>query len=383
ELTEEDVIQSLRDGLGNNWDKYEDFTWHELFQEDTSQGTSHRILVCLDKKNTVMTNLKADLRIPVEIAIIALASSVQEELGTPHLQFVLPYKDSVYSVMFTANSYYHILKCDHDIPEGIVARLKKHALYAKSENANIKTLTLYLCSIPGGVKLEELSDSSLWKPTIDSSKITHALTVPGENNHVDEEALLQLGLALTKGNSELQRHNKATYQEMTALTLIRNRSTSFKVTFASLALAACISLVFCWGLFTGNKTLAEIQKQVNSHQVVLSQIDKLRSQKNLLVDSLYDMKPLWYNRVNWPILFTDIQKALPAKSGLEGIVIEEKTSGTLSLQFKAWVNDWKEITQLLDKLKESSLIAGVTLSEQRKNNVGKIFFHISCTIERF
>ena len=78
ELTEESVEQSLIEVLGGRRDEFLRARWHEMFSEDTRQGTEHRIFVSLFKSGHSTVQSAADTQLPLQVGLMALSHYLAE-----------------------------------------------------------------------------------------------------------------------------------------------------------------------------------------------------------------------------------------------------------------------------------------------------------------
>ena len=131
ELTDDDVEQSLVESIGAKREKYGRALWHEFFQEDTSQGTQHRVFISFSNREPSLSSFR-DISLPLETAVLALSAKLQEKRGDADFQLILSLKGCIFSMLYIGNSPFHLLRIDSDeVPENI-GRLMKHAEFGLS-----------------------------------------------------------------------------------------------------------------------------------------------------------------------------------------------------------------------------------------------------------
>jgi hypothetical protein len=385
ELSDNDVEQSVQECLGANRNKYGNALWHEFFQEDTNQGTQHRVFISfLESEELHTASPEADMRMPLESAALALATRFQEETGESDFQIILSCEKHLFSILFLGGSPYHLLRILSEDRKYAVDRLKKHAEYGLSAASKSRSLRIFLLPPSDDWLHSSLAQDPLWEPErVNPEAVFHGFAGP-ERKEDKGTMLFRYGLFLAGNDPDLVRHDRASQKEKGRIADIRDAFRLKKALLVSGILSLAVIAFFGWKLWHASVELRDIKDRAAAYQEPLAAISLYRQQKQQLIDTLQGLRPLWHLPVPWHRVFHTIISALPEQSGMDAFLVEKTRDGTLELRFKAWMKDWDRVATLQDRLNTSPLFSEVTLSDQKKNlKKGTVHFHVSCKVERF
>ncbi|MFC1584988.1 hypothetical protein ACFL5V_05530 [Fibrobacterota bacterium] len=384
-LTHEAVEQNLKECLGQKRNRFGKALWHTYFQEDTKQGTRHRVFISLTDKEQRHANFRSDLSLPVETAVLALAARAGQKTGEQNFQFIMAWRETVFSVLYMGGSPYHLLKVQAPDSEQTLERLKAHTRYLLSGSDRAKPLKVIVFAGEGC----ELAPAMGRQPDWDVMEASLDLPDAGSPSSGEGERkalyrLMHCGLALAARNPDLILHDRNTPDERLMVTNVRDLSLLVRTTAAAILLILSVTAVFGFKLYSHRNTLHDIKSRAASHEQSLNIIEGKKTERNGLADSLNLFRPLWNRPVAWHKVLGAINRALPEKSGMDGFVVEENRDGAISLQFRTWVSEWDSVTAVQKKLESSPLLSGVALSQQQKKmKKDRVVFHVTALVERF
>ncbi len=399
-VDETQVDGALAESLGARRERYGKGGWHIQFIEDTNLGSNHRVFLDLkDLKDSAGTQVGMDAALPLEVAVEALAEAVLPRCSEPNFQLLVGGSECCYSVLYVGGSPFHVLRVREAAGEKVAARLAKHREFAQSQGKGGPFRT-YLC--PGDplaaceavrALSPEIVDFGLGPAGDPAAKANKGPAKGAAAGAQDAEAgagarngdgiplYLHLGLALAASKREYADHNRVLREGR-----LRNRNVRGRSRFAA---AMVVTALLC-GLAAGAYALAirfsqseamRLSAKATAYQAQVEAIRELRSERLRLFGSLAGLKPLWSGPIPWGEVFADLEAALPAQSGVDGLQVARGAEGALALSFRAWVKDWDAVGRIERKLSESRFLEEVSISEQRKDLAsGAVVFHVSCRL---
>ncbi len=382
ELTLDSVEQSLIEVLGGRRDEFNKARWHEMFAEDTHQGTEHRVFISLFKSDSPSVHTPADAQLPLQVGLMALANHLSEVSEKPEFQFLIQTPKAVFSILVFGSSVFHTLTFQpSDDIKSDLDRLARQRDYGLQSAEVESALPLYVLA-PNAAAWQELA---LTHNNWEVIPLPSILNIEATKTAAQKVQLYcHLGLRLAQSDLELRAHNSVGSHVTRSLGYRRDKRLAIYTTL--IAALFCLLVGGFFGLRYKNlqQRLQQIDKQSDAHRPVLQKINAYRQQKSAVSDSLTQLRQLWHLPIPWDKLLLEIQNAMPRQSGIEALVVKETQKGATELQFKAWVKNWDHITGIQKRLTESPYFLNVKESEQRKNKRRHyISFNMSAEIRKF
>lgn len=400
-VDEAQVDGALAESLGSRRERYGKGGWHIQFIEDTNLGSNHRVFLDLkDAQDAAGTQGGMDAALPLEVAVEALGEAVLARRAEPNFQLLVGGPECCYSVLYAGGSPFHVLRVREAPGDKAAARLAKHREFALSQGKAGPYRT-YLC--PGDPLADCEAVRALAPEIVDfglgagkeaaakgaksgrNAKGAEAAagtgTAAGARNGTGIPLYLHLGLALAASKREYSDHNRVLLEGR-----LRNLNVRGRSRFAAAMLVTALACGVAAGAYAlairsaGAETL-RLSSQASSYRAQVEAIRELRAERLRLLGSLAALKPMWSGPIPWGEVFADLDAALPAQAGVDGLQVDRDAAGVLSLSFRAWVKDWDAVGGIERKLSESRYLEEVSISEQRKDLAsGAVVFHVSCRI---
>ncbi len=349
EITEHALEQELTEKLGAARQGYGKAYWTSFFNEDTQQGTSHRIFVTFNGEED---SLRSECLFPIEIAVLGLAFQYRKEGSHSHFQFVCSFEDKLYSVLFIKGSPFHLLRVDKESEENLQERLEKQKKWG--QNKDKFNIPLILCQPK---LVNELG--------VDPSNSTcHHFS--GFSDKVNDY-MLQAGLLMAYENEEFIFQDRKGEGDKKRLQIIRDKAFFVKGMLVGLLL---VSILIGWSYYKMNtraEVLLDLQAQSKEYKPRLNEIESLIQRKKSLLDSIEALYPLWYPPIPWHYVIDGIQQALPVHSGIYGIRVEILDRDSFKVNFKAWIKNWDDVSEFQKRLQKSPNVSEVVFHDQKRN----------------
>ncbi|HLP41080.1 MAG TPA: hypothetical protein VK465_06205 [Fibrobacteria bacterium] len=207
-VDESQVEAALAESLGTRKDRYSRCGWHIQFVEDTNLGSNHRVFVDLkDRQADVGPRPGMDAALPLEIAVEALAETLQAREGETSFQLLVGGTSQCFSVLYVNGSPFHLLRIPEGAGDAAAARLVRHRDFPQSQGKGGGFRTFLS---PGDPLLACEAVSRLSPEIVDFN-----LRLPqGEGLPKPLPSLyMHLGLALAAARRDLATHNRVQDEE--------------------------------------------------------------------------------------------------------------------------------------------------------------------------
>ncbi|MEO6096152.1 MAG: hypothetical protein ABIW76_10805 [Fibrobacteria bacterium] len=386
---ENQVEATLAESLGPRKDRFRLGGWHIQFVEDTNLGSNHRVFADLIDQTAEVPGLPGmDAGISLEVAVEALGELLSADKSEQNFQLLYGGSRFCYSLLFLNGSPYHVLRVGEGAGAESAAKLRRHRDFAPASGRN-HGLKTYLAS--GDALREEAAIRELQPESFDFASSVEK-GKPGKDrpaaglqaNSADANAwLLHLGLAHAARQRDFAAHNRVVAERRRANGSIRTRFRFFLAIAATTLLCALLAGAYAVAIRASQSELLALKAQAAVFQAQVDSIRALRIEKSRLVEAVSDLRPLWRPPMDWSGVLGAISAALPREAGIDGLSVNRQSDGNLDLSFRAWVRDWNQVQGIQKKLEAGKLLAGISLSEQRKDlATGVVIFHVNGKLER-
>lgn len=359
------VAEALAEALGPKRERYRLGGWHVQFVEDTNLGSNHRVFVDLidgDRGGAAQAGM--DAGISLELAMEALGEMAAAEKAEATFQLLLGGREFCYSLLYVSGSPFHVLRVPEAAGPKAIARLRRHREFAGGRSG------------PGGLRTFLPKGDPLWDYPEAKDLKPEAFTLAGAPE--GGEALLHLGLAAAARQRDFASHNRVPSEARRRNESIRTRFRFYLALTATASGLALAAGAFGLAIRYSERQAGELRAQASAYQAQVDAIRALRIRKARLEASIADLKPIWRGQADWNAAFSDLAKALPKESGIDGFTVIRTQDGELELSFKAWVRDWDQVQAIQKRLAAGGRFASVSLSEQRKDlATGVVVFHVT------
>lgn len=328
DLTSENVEGHLSDILGKNREQYHDVHYHVYYQEDTQQGTLHRVLITLAKKNGALTETPVEGLYHAGIGVLAFAEKLQQHTREENFQLLIQNNQTIYSLIYRANLPYHLLVLP--IHKSIDwERLGKQLLFSFEQASQIPLYSSHHIDSP----IPLPNADQMWAPKTLPFKLLGI--------HPNTQ-LLAIGLIWAHHHPELSIHNLANSSSIHAAKALRHRRFFAQAVTISTCLimlvVASMQLLIYWQSSRLKQIkldlgpFAKVAESIHDEQMVLHT-------DNIQLDSL---KPVWKGVQNWGAMLSQLENALPAESAIEGLMVRRTSLGNWEWQFRLLVSHWED-----------------------------------------
>jgi len=419
-LTFEDVENHLEDWLGRTRSQFETLSFHSYSQDDTQQGTLHRLLITLGPKsdppkpqetqnnaakisepqqNLVSTNHQAHegLYHP-GLAVLALAELLHTHVHIPNFHFCLFDQGELYSLVYKLHLPAHLL-CLHlgnpepaethssplasNLPNShpdpsqkklqtalypqLNQRLKKQLRSIISQEGPVPLFTVFTPTARKCSPREEIDPLIYTWGQPDPDCWAIHTTPPEILPRQASQNPLAAGLALAHQHPELSKHNLASPQ---ARYKARNKRESRF--FIQSCLFSLLVFVVLFGrgkliLLSTSNQLKKVENQLGPLVRVAQSIEtrqKAYSSNKVLLDSL---QHVWRGPQNWQANLSLLQNALPPKAQLEGLLVQSEEPGIWKWQFRLLVDKWEDFQVLEKNLNQNNQFKNINMSNQSRD----------------
>ncbi len=371
ELTGAQVENDLLECLGKRRSEYEKAGWQSFFEETTKQGTRHRVFITLGpKKGQLKNEYHADLLLPLEAGVLALAWQVHDLTGAGFFQFLFSFKSYHYSVIFLGGAPFHLLRVGHT-EGGWVSKLSEHTHISEANTQSRGAIKTYVVSSV---------DQELYKTAMDIADL-QLIDIPMCRRVKETDAIIHCGVLLAGVHKELLLHNRAPAAHVSSNASCRQRFLLAQVTGWVLALTLMVSGSSLFYRHRVQAQLAALQLKADTYRPAVIRIEREYKLMEALEDTLIAYKDLWVPAIPWDMVFTGLNKALPDKSGIDGFIMEPGSEGQYRLTFKARVSGWDGVSQFKTRLGKTQYFQQISFSDQQLNpKTNVVSFHVSCVV---